>query len=86
MRKMWCHTRTGDSLDGLMKVVDKLEISELQKTLLEKRVITRLNKISYRSRWYGQVYVGFRVFVTVGALLIPALISIRDGTNLDIGI
>ena len=65
----------------MLILLDNLEgLSNFQKETLKNRYITLTEDFSGRSRFFAVVFHGGRTIVTVGSLIVPALLSIQNNS------
>lgn len=59
------------------KVIDKLELAELQKDIMKERFVNLIINTRTRASRVSIIYHAGHVIVTVGSLFVPALLSIQ---------
>ncbi len=57
--------------------VDKTKLDELQKIIFKMRFIYVLRTLEFRCKLLAVLFHALRIFVTVGSLIVPALLSIQ---------
>ena len=62
-------------LPPFSKIIDKLELNEVQKETLKHRYVKLLVLTNNRACAFSVVYYVSDIVVTVGSLLVPALLS-----------
>ena len=78
-----CHRRSYYA--RIANVVNGMEsLLPVQKDIMHERYITLLHSYYTRSRVYSAAFHGLRLIVTVGSLLVPALLSVQQiGSHKD---
>jgi hypothetical protein len=67
----------------MLLLLDELEgLSSFQKETLKNRYITLTEEFSARGRFFAIVFHGGRTIVTVGSLIVPALLSIQNTNSI----
>jgi hypothetical protein len=61
-----------------LNVLQKIDISDIQKDIIETRYLSILENFQRRTRNYSIVYYLGHFIVSVGSLLVPALMSIQN--------
>jgi hypothetical protein len=62
-------------------LVDTAELPDYKKELLKFRYLKILRDFQNRCRWYSSIFHNCRIMVSVGSLLVPALMSIQYSKN-----
>jgi hypothetical protein len=65
------HNRIGN-------MIDELELLEYQKTLLKNRFLDQVVLYDKKARTAEFFYILFSVFITIGSIILPALLSIQQ--------
>jgi len=66
----------------MLILLDNLEgLSNFQKETLKNRYITLTEEFSGRSKFFAVVFHGGRTIVTVGSLIVPALLSVQNNNS-----
>ena len=90
-RRCFCCTKYKDrpNFQAILKTID---LSELQKHIIEVRYMSILENIQRRTEIYTSLFFVGHIIITVGSLFVPALLSIQnsdrnvtpDGTNVSV--
>jgi hypothetical protein len=67
--------------DNINNAILLVEISDSQKKILQLRLEALLDTYSRRSKCYSITFHSLRITVTVGSLIVPALLSIQTPTS-----
>ena len=59
-------------------IINTIDLDEFQKKILFKRYVRQVALYEKRTRNFGVTYNTFRTAVTVGSIMIPALLSIQN--------
>jgi hypothetical protein len=71
----------------LMEEFDKLTgLTELQKTAIKKRLYSLLAEFRRRCYFYAVLFYSLRITITAGSLAVPALISIQNCPDENLGL
>lgn len=77
-RRGWlCCTKYKDRAN-FHNILQSLEISDIQKQIIQVRYLSILENFQRRSRNYSYVFFSGHFIVTVGSLFVPALLSIQN--------
>ena len=82
-RHKWlCFVRKNNTIDELITVISSLEqLDAIEKFLLRTRYIELLISMKRRALYYSILFRSLRLIVTIGSLLVPALLSVQYDTN-----
>lgn len=67
-----------DQIDAIVNAFGKTKLDELQKDSLQKRYKFLLQGYKGRAHRYNYAYHGLRITVTIGSLIVPALLSVQN--------
>mgnify|MGYP006090330559 CR=1 FL=1 len=70
-----CNDITNDRISNM---IDELELMEYQKTLLKNRFLDQVVLYNKKAKTAEFFYILFNVFMTVGSIVLPALLSIQQ--------
>ncbi len=70
--------REPDQIDAIVDAFGKTKLDELQKESLQKRYKFLLQGYQGRAHRYNYAYHGLRITVTIGSLIVPALLSVQN--------
>lgn len=74
--------RKNNTIDELITVISHLEqLDTLEKFLIRTRYVELLISMKRRAFYYSILFRSFRLIVTIGSLLVPALLSVQYDTN-----
>jgi hypothetical protein len=76
-RALLCCTLYKDR-SSFQNILQELELSEVQKQIIRIRYLSILENYQRRARNYSYVYFTGHFIITVGSLLVPALLSIQN--------
>jgi hypothetical protein len=76
-RRSWCCTIYKDK-SNFKNVLEHLDLSPLQKEIIQIRYLNILENLQRRSRNYSYIYFTGHFIITVGSLFVPALLSIQN--------
>ena len=62
----------------IRNMIDELELLEYQKTLLKNRFLDQVVLYDKKARTAEFFYILFSVFITIGSIILPALLSIQQ--------
>ena len=71
----------------ITEAFDVIELTESQKLIIKNRFTSLLEEYGSRSRMYSYSFHGLRLIITVGSLIVPAILSVQfTNTNITTGI
>ena len=70
-----CRRNSGPSMHDIIEQTH--ELTEYQKNLLKRRYLDTLDEFNVRCSYYSWLFHCSRIIVTVGSLLVPALLSVQ---------
>jgi len=70
--------------ENIKNALQLVNISDSQKRVIDLRLESLLDTYSYRSKCYSITFFSLRIMVTVGSLIVPALLSIQSPTSTNI--
>lgn len=76
-RSLLCCTKYKDR-SNFQNILHSLEISDIQKQIVQTRYLSILENFQRRSRNYSYIFFSGHFIVTVGSLFVPALLSIQN--------
>lgn len=76
-RSILCCTKYKDR-SNFQNILQSLEISDIQKQIIQVRYLSILENFQRRSRNYSYIFFSGHFIVTVGSLFVPALLSIQN--------
>ena len=78
----YCNNLVYPRIDSM---IDELELFPFQKTLLKNRFLNQVVLYDKKAKLAEFFYILFSVFITVGSIILPALLSIQqmDYSNND---
>ncbi len=76
-RTLFCCTLYKDR-SSFQNILQELELSEVQKQIIRIRYLSILENYQRRARNYSYVYFTGHFIITVGSLMVPALLSIQN--------
>lgn len=68
--------------DELERIIQRLELSNVQKQIILSRYVHILDHLEKRVRTYNRVFYLGHTIITVGSLFVPALLSIQNSSTL----
>ncbi|MGA1048856.1 MAG: hypothetical protein ACO3UU_12680, partial [Minisyncoccia bacterium] len=74
----WCCCTTYKDRSKFQNILQHLELSDVQKQIIESRYLTILENLQKRARNHSIVFFMGHFIITVGSLLVPALLSIQN--------
>jgi hypothetical protein len=74
----WCCCTTYKDRSKFKNILQHLEISDVQKQIIESRYLNILENLQKRARNHSIVFFVGHFIITVGSLLVPALLSIQN--------
>jgi hypothetical protein len=82
-RRRWlCFVRKNNTIDELITVISSLEqLDVIEKFLIRTRYIELLISMKRRALYYSILFRTLRLIVTIGSLLVPALLSVQYDTH-----
>jgi hypothetical protein len=80
-RSIICCTKYKDR-SGFQNILQSIELSDIQKQILQTRYLSILENFQRRSRNYSYVFFAGHFIVTVGSLFVPALLSIEKSDKI----
>lgn len=72
--------------ENIKNALQLVSIPDSQKRVIDLRLETLLDTYSYRSKFYTITFYSLRITVTVGSLIVPALLSIQSPTSSNVGL
>lgn len=78
---MRCGTRTKKEILLLESALETTTLTEIQKSTLKARLTSLLDEYSSRAYFFSVSFNTFRITITVGSLMIPALLSVQNTTS-----
>jgi hypothetical protein len=76
-RTLLCCTKYKDR-SNFQNILQHLDISEVQKQIIQVRYLNILENFQRRSRNYSYIFFSGHFIITVGSLFVPALLSIQN--------
>ena len=70
-------THNENQIELLTEALDTLKLSYSQKLSLKHRYLSLLREYTYRSRRYSNAFHVLRIIISVGSLIVPALLSVQ---------
>lgn len=80
-RSLLCCTKYKDR-SNFQNILQSLELSDIQKKIIETRYLSILENFQRRARNYSYVFFAGHFIVTVGSLFVPALLSIEKSDKI----
>ncbi len=81
-RRCMGFVRKNNTIDELITVISNLEqLDTLEKFLIRTRYVELLISMKRRALYYSILFRSLRLIVTIGSLLVPALLSVQYDTN-----
>lgn len=74
----WCCCTTYKDRSKFQNILQHLELSDVQKQIIQSRYLTILENLQKRARNHSIVFFMGHFIITVGSLLVPALLSIQN--------
>ena len=68
----------GNIAQNINEIIDSLELDEYKKLILRKRFLEQVILYNKKSRTAEFFYIFFSMFVTIGSIILPALLSIQQ--------
>lgn len=75
--RSWCCTKYKDRAQ-FQNILKDLELTDLQKEIIQIRYLSILENFQRRSRNYSYIFFSGHFIITVGSLFVPALLSIQN--------
>jgi len=76
----WCGTRYKDR-SNFQNILEELELTHVQKEIIRTRYLSILENFQRRTRNYSTIFFIGHFMITVGSLLVPALMSIQNSDS-----
>lgn len=76
-RTIFCCTKYKDR-SNFQNILQNLDVSEIQKQIIQVRYLNILENFQRRSRNYSYLFFSGHFIITVGSLFVPALLSIQN--------
>jgi uncharacterized PurR-regulated membrane protein YhhQ (DUF165 family) len=76
-----CKKSSKKQIELVENAIDTTTLSEIQKLTLKSRLISLLEEYNTRAFIFSFTFNTFRITITVGSLLIPALLSVQNTTS-----
>jgi hypothetical protein len=80
---MLCCTHKQTNIQLLESAIDTTTLSETQKLTLKARLISLLKEYDTRAYTFSVAFNTFRITITVGSLIVPALLSVQYASTTD---
>ena len=68
----------GNIQNNINEIIDSLELEDYKKLILRKRFLQQVIFYDKKSRTAEFFYIFFSIFVTIGSIILPALLSIQQ--------
>jgi hypothetical protein len=68
----------GDIVNNLNEIIDELELDPKKKLMLKRRFVAQVELYNKKSKVAEFFYIFFSIFVTIGSIILPALLSIQQ--------
>jgi hypothetical protein len=78
---MPCCRHIPSQVNQLVMAFEEVQLEPLQKRAITSRLQTLLEEYAYRTRRYSCSFHGLRIIITVGSLIVPALLSVQYNVN-----
>ena len=78
--KNWICCRSYNDRDELKRVLLELDLEPVQKQIILSRYVYILEHLNKRVRMYSRLFYTGHIVITVGSLLVPALLSIQNSS------
>jgi len=72
----WCG-RPLDTLTSVGQALETIPLTDIQRSILQLRYISLLREYKTRSVRYSYYFNGLRIIISVGSLIVPALLSVQ---------
>lgn len=73
----WCGTKYKDR-SNFQNILEELDLTHVQKEIIRTRYLSILENFQRRTRSYSTIFFIGHFMITVGSLLVPALMSIQN--------
>ena len=70
-------THNENQIDLITEALDSLKLSYSQKLSLKHRFVSLLREYTFRSKRYSNAFHTLRIIISVGSLIVPALLSVQ---------
>lgn len=70
-------THNENQIDLVTEAIDSLTLSVQRKLAIKHRFISLLEEYTYRSKRYSRAFHTLRIIISVGSLIVPALLSVQ---------
>jgi len=70
-------THNENQIELITEALDTLKLTYSQKLSLKHRFLSLLQEYTYRSRRYSNAFHTLRIIISVGSLIVPALLSVQ---------
>lgn len=70
-------THNENQIELLTEALDSVQLSYNQKLSLKHRFLSLLQEYTYRSKRYSNAFHSLRIIISVGSLIVPALLSVQ---------
>ena len=70
-------THNENQIELITEALDSLELSYSQKLSLKHRFLSLLQEYTFRSKRYSTAFHTLRIIISVGSLIVPALLSVQ---------
>ena len=79
MGNILCFCRkSSDFKDLTVEIIEQLEISDLDKLILNNRFIKIVSQMDIATKYTSSAYHCLSLMITVGSILVPAMLSVQD--------
>jgi hypothetical protein len=75
-KAVWCQVRLG-ALRSIEEAIETTPLTQTQKSILQLRFLSLLYEYRNRSIYYSYYFNTLRIIISVGSLIVPALLSVQ---------
>jgi len=75
--------RNNNDIEGLMISFDTVELTQTKKDVTKSRYLSILKEYDLRSSRYSYAFHSLRIIVSVGSLLVPAILSVQYNSSFE---
>ena len=76
-RPTMMQTHNENQIELITEAIDSLDLSAQKKLSIKHRFISLLEEYTFRSKRYSRAFHSLRIIISVGSLIVPALLSVQ---------
>ena len=77
VKPAWFQTHNENQIHLITEAFDSLDLDFQKKTSIKYRFISLLDEYTFRSKRYSRAFHSLRIIISVGSLIVPALLSVQ---------